>query len=86
MLVGRLPRLHHRVQVEECLRDRSRHREQVRRPPTPLRSGRLIQLPEAAELLLWTARRLADHHPDPEVRQIYRQLIERAEPKREGQS
>jgi hypothetical protein len=32
------------------------------------------------------ARRLADHHPDPEVRRIYRQLVDYAEGKREGRS
>lgn len=32
------------------------------------------------------ARRLADHHPDPEVRRIYRRLVAHVESKREGQS
>lgn len=32
------------------------------------------------------ARRLADHHPDPEVRRLYRQLVEHVESKREGKS
>lgn len=30
------------------------------------------------------ARRLADHHPDPEARRLYRQLVEHAESKRGG--
>lgn len=32
------------------------------------------------------ARRLADHHPDPQARRLYRQLVERVESKAEGRS
>ena len=32
------------------------------------------------------ARRLADHHPEPEVRRIYQQLVEHVESKRAGRS
>jgi hypothetical protein len=78
---GRLGDLAHEI--------RCRVREVEGKPAPDTDRPLAADIREADRIADRIARRLTDHHPDPEVRRIYRQLVEhvegkRAKSKREG--
>lgn len=64
---------------------RCRLREEEGKPARDTDRPLAADIREADRIADLIARRLA-HHPDPEVRRTYRQLVEHVESKREGRS
>lgn len=62
---------------------RCRLREVAGKPALDTDRPLAADIREAGRIADRVARRLAEHHPDPEVRRIYRQLVEHVESKRE---